>query len=161
MEGNWGFVNDIMIISLLLGVAMIIKKSIRPLNRLLIPNSVLAGFLGMALGPGGLKLLDFSFDRLGTLVYHLMAIGFIAIALKKRRTSSSRSAVNTGFFIAISYAIQGIVGFGIAMNWFIHFFRIFSFPSGFCFRWDLHRVRGRLIRWVPSGRLWDLLTAEQ
>ena len=130
MGGDWGYVNDIMVISLLMGIAMIIKKTIKPLNRILIPNSVLAGFLGMAFGPSGLGLINFSFDRLGNLVYHLMAIGFIAIALKKRQTRSSRSAVNTGFLIAISYAIQGIVGFGIAMILVYTFFPNLFVPFG-------------------------------
>jgi len=130
MGGDWGYVNDIMVISLLMGIAMIIKKTIKPLNRILVPNSVLAGFLGMAFGPSGLGLINFSFDRLGNLVYHLMAIGFIAIALKKRQTRSSRSAVNTGFLIAISYAIQGIVGFGIAMILVYTFFPNLFVPFG-------------------------------
>lgn len=130
MGGDWGYVNDIMVISLLMGIAMIIKKTIKPLNRILIPNSVLAGFLGMAFGPSGLGLINFSFDRLGNLVYHLMAIGFIAIALKKRQARSSRSAVNTGFLIAISYAIQGIVGFGIAMILVYTFFPNLFVPFG-------------------------------
>jgi len=130
MGGDWGYVNDIMVISLLMGIAMIIKKTIKPLNRILIPNSVLAGFLGMAFGPSGLGLINFSFDRLGNLVYHLMAIGFIAIALKKRQTRSSHSAVNTGFLIAISYAIQGIVGFGIAMILVYTFFPNLFVPFG-------------------------------
>ena len=130
MGGDWGYVNDIMVISLLMGIAMIIKKTIKPLNRILIPNSVLAGFLGMAFGPSGSGLINFSFDRLGNLVYHLMAIGFIAIALKKRQTRSSRSAVNTGFLIAISYAIQGIVGFGIAMILVYTFFPNLFVPFG-------------------------------
>lgn len=59
-----------------------------------------------------------------------MAIGFIAIALKKRQTRSSRSAVNTGFLIAISYAIQGIVGFGIAMILVYTFFPNLFVPFG-------------------------------
>ncbi|AKI97536.1 sodium:glutamate symporter [Kosmotoga pacifica] len=130
MENSWGIVGDFMILSLLLGVAILMKKLIKPLNKLLIPNAVLAGFLGMAFGPGGLNLLNFSYDRLGILVYHLMAIGFISIALKKRKAASSRSAMNTGFFIAISYAIQGIIGFSIAMVLAYTFFPNLFIPFG-------------------------------
>jgi len=54
-------------------------------------------------------------DRLGTMVYHLMAVGFIALSLKKRDPGRSQHAVNTGIFIVSNYLVQGILGFGLSL----------------------------------------------
>jgi len=117
MDQDWTVVLDLAYLSILLGVASVLKRILTPLSKILIPNAVIAGFLGILFGPEVLKLIPFSYDRLGNLVYHLMAVGFIAIALKKTRRSTAKSSVNTGFLISISYALQGFVGFiiGIAL----------------------------------------------
>lgn len=83
MEQDWTIVLDIAYLSILMGVASVLKRIITPLSKILIPNAVIAGFLGILFGPEVLKVIPFSYDRLGNLVYHLMAIGFIAIALKR------------------------------------------------------------------------------
>jgi len=54
-------------------------------------------------------------DSLGKLVYHLMAIGFIALALKDRKGSRNRDNVNTGFAIVSTYLAQGIIGFIVSL----------------------------------------------
>ena len=105
MDQDWTVVLDLAYLSILLGVASVLKRILTPLNKILIPNAVIAGFLGILFGPEVLKLIPFSYDRLGNLVYHLMAVGFIAIALKKTRRSTAKSSVNTGFLISISYAV--------------------------------------------------------
>ena len=130
MEQSWELILDIAFLSLLLGVAAILKRVLKPMSKLLIPNSVIAGFLGLLFGPSVLKLIPFSFDRLGNLVYHLMAIGFIAIALKKRTSKSTKSSVNTGFFIGLSYGLQGIIGFSIGMILMTFFFKDLFPPFG-------------------------------
>ena len=83
MSQDWSYLIDIAYLSLFLGISAILRRAFKPLSRLLIPNSVIAGFIGLALGPGGLGIIDLSFERLGNLVYHLIAIGFIAVTLKQ------------------------------------------------------------------------------
>ena len=131
MEMEWQFILDFVFLSLILAGASLLKRLIKPINNFLIPNAVIAGFIGLVLGPSVLRIIPFSYDRLGMLVYHLMAIGFISIALKKRTSMTSKSSVNTGFFIAASYVIQGIVGFGLTFILIATFFKDIFPPFGF------------------------------
>ena len=115
---------------LFLGIGTLLKRKVPFFNRFLIPNAIIAGFAGLLLGPEILgRIMGSLFpgqaaaslyvpldpSRLGTLVYHLMAIGFIALSLKKREPGRSQHAVNTGIFIVSNYLIQGILGFGITL----------------------------------------------
>ncbi|MBW4839322.1 MAG: S-layer homology domain-containing protein, partial [Paenibacillaceae bacterium] len=69
--------------------------------------------LGLIVGPELLGWLRFDIDRLGQLVYHLMAIGFIALSLKEREVSNSPAVMKSGMLIVSTYLIQGLVGFGL------------------------------------------------
>ncbi|ABR31198.1 hypothetical protein Tmel_1349 [Thermosipho melanesiensis BI429] len=50
---------------------------------MIIPNSILAGFIGFIIGPNFLNLIKVDVNFLGKLIYHLMAIGFISLSLRK------------------------------------------------------------------------------
>ncbi|WP_126993425.1 hypothetical protein [Thermosipho globiformans] len=76
-------VNTFFVISILFATAILLKRFIPLLRKIIIPNSILAGFLGFLLGPNLLKLVKIDVDFLGKIIYHLMAIGFIALALRK------------------------------------------------------------------------------
>lgn len=56
---------DIAIVSALLVLAQLLRAAIPPLSRYLIPSSMIAGLLALALGPGGYDLLPFSRDAAG------------------------------------------------------------------------------------------------
>jgi len=118
MEDFWTSALDFLYLSAFLIVGMILKNKIRFLQKYLIPTSIIAGFIGLILGQEVLKLIDLDPDRLGVLIYHLMAVGFIALALKERRPvdgGNKRDNFNTGFAIVSSYLLQGIVGFAISL----------------------------------------------
>lgn len=112
---DWSYIWDIMMVSLFLGLATYIKRTFKIFEKFFIPNAIIAGFLGLILGPQVLKLLNFNADHLGNIVYHLMSVGFIALALKERNREKNRDVVNTGFFIVNGYVLQGIVGFGLSL----------------------------------------------
>lgn len=115
MEGNWTLAVDLSLLSVFLIVATAIKRKIRFFQKYLIPNSIIAGFIGLICGPELLNIVDVNPDRMGNIVYHLMAIGFIALALKDRQRIKNRTVANTGFFIIANYIIQGIIGFAITL----------------------------------------------
>ena len=69
----------------------------------------------MLLGPQILNLIPFNADHMGTIIYHLMSIGFIALALKDRNTTKNKDIVNTGIIIVNGYVLQGILGFGLSV----------------------------------------------
>ena len=115
MREGWSYILDILAISLFLGLATYFKRSFKFFEKFFIPNAIIAGFIGLLLGPQFLKLVSFNSDHLGTIIYHLMSVGFISLALKDRNTTKSKDIVNTGIFIVNGYVLQGIVGFGLSL----------------------------------------------
>ncbi len=112
---NWSLIIEISLLSVFLGIATYLKRNISFLEKFLIPNSIIAGFIGLIVGPEVLKLIPLDSDSLGNLVYHLMAVGFIALALKERNVEKNTEVTNTGAFIVSTYLIQGIIGFLITI----------------------------------------------
>lgn len=119
MMEMWTSVQEYIFLSLFLIIAIILKRKIRFLQRFLIPTSIIAGFIGLILGSEILNWIQLDIEKLGTLIYHLMAVGFISIALKERSTAPvnhRRDNVNTGLAIITSYIAQGIIGFAISLS---------------------------------------------
>ncbi len=114
MQG-WQSVLQILFLSLLLAIATLLKRIIPFFQRFLIPNAIIAGFLGLLLGRQVLGLIPFSDDLLLNLVYHLMAVGFIALALQDKDKAHKSTAVPAGAYIVSTYLIQAILGLGLMM----------------------------------------------
>ena len=115
----WESVKEFIFLSLFLIIAIILKRKIKFLQRFLIPTSIIGGFIGLILGAEALKWVQLDAARLGTIIYHLMAVGFISVALKERTSvpaSHRRDNVNTGLAIISSYLTQGIIGFAITLS---------------------------------------------
>jgi len=122
MASTWLSVTDFLFISLFLAMATFLKKYIPALNRLLIPTSIVAGFVGLILGPEVLNIVPLNTQMLETMVYHLMAIGFIALTLKSRSRQTDPNNGKTGMLIVSTYLIQGLAGFAISLimaAWFL------------------------------------------
>lgn len=115
MDNSWSFVIDFTLLSLLMVVSAVLKARIPLLRKIIVPTSMVAGILGLIVGPELLGWLNFNLDRLGQLVYHLMAIGFIALSLKEREVSNSPAVMKSGMLIVSTYLIQGLVGFGLLL----------------------------------------------
>ena len=115
----WESVKEFIFLSLFLIIAIILKRKIKFLQRFFIPTSIIGGFIGLILGAEVLSWIQLDAARLGTMIYHLMAIGFISVALKERTSvpaSHRRDNVNTGLAIISSYLTQGILGFAITLS---------------------------------------------
>lgn len=76
----WSVLVDAGLIGALLAVGTLARAVIRPLQSLMIPASVIAGILGLILGPQGMGLLPFS-SQLGTYGSILIVLVFVCIAL--------------------------------------------------------------------------------
>jgi glutamate:Na+ symporter, ESS family len=119
MKEGWTLVIDFCLLSLFLGAGTLLKRKVGFFRKFLIPNSIIAGFVGLLAA----QLINRFFPDLrilqsGTLermVYHLMAIGFISLALKERTRDKGTEITNTGLVIVSTYLIQGILGFGITL----------------------------------------------
>jgi len=109
-------VMDLIYLAVFLGIGTVIKNSLPFLKKFLIPNSIIAGFVGLLLGPELLGLFDFSVPRLENLIYHLMTIGFAALALKEREPGRSRMAGRSGMFIVSTYMVQAALGLALTLG---------------------------------------------
>ncbi len=119
MLDMWTSIQEYIFLSLFLIIAIILKRKIRFLQRFLIPTSIIAGFIGLILGSEILNWIQLDAERLGVLIYHLMAVGFISVALKERiavPVNHKRDNVNTGLAIITSYLSQGIIGFAVSLS---------------------------------------------
>lgn len=115
MNHSWTLVLDFLLISFLIVIAAVLKARIPLLRKMIVPTAMIAGFIGLIAGPELLGWIQFDKDTLGSIVYHFMAIGFIALSLKERNIKNSPSVLNSGMMIVSTYLIQGIVGFGLFM----------------------------------------------
>lgn len=110
-------IDDILYIGLFFGIAVILKRIFPIFQRFVIPNSIIAGFIGFLLGPNVLNLTHLDFNTLGKMVYHMMAIGFISLALRDMTKNKTVDAFNSGFIIVTTYLFQGFVGFLMMLIW--------------------------------------------
>ncbi len=119
--GVWNMIVQLGIIAALLLLANLLRRRIPFIRRSLMPVSVLAGFLML-----GLKLLLrkgfhtelFDHELLDTLVYHCIALGFIAMSLRvsqKAADGSGLAGAKSGAAIVGSYLIQGFTGLVITI----------------------------------------------
>lgn len=130
---NWGFMNYFIYIGLLLFIAKIIKEKIPFLNRVIIPTALIAGFIGLLLSDGFLGIIPLNLydgdsvdglimlNRDGILhdiVYHALAIGFIALSLKRSDNKTTKKIWSTGMIIVIIYLLQAIIGAGVVLVFF-------------------------------------------
>jgi ESS family glutamate:Na+ symporter len=112
---TWGTALQFAFILALLGVSLILKANIKFFRKHLIPTALLGGLIGLIMGPEILGWVPFNAETLENIVYHLMAVGFIALALKKRQKKSNANITNTGFAIVNTYIWQAVIGLGITL----------------------------------------------
>ena len=133
---NWGIINYFIYIGFLLFTAKIIKEKVPLLNRVIIPTALIAGFIGLLLADGFLNIIPLNLynevdganldglvmlNRNGILrdiVYHSLAIGFIALSLKKSQNKTTKKIWSTGMIIVIIYLFQAIIGAGVVLLFF-------------------------------------------
>lgn len=132
----WNAVLQLSLLCAVMLVANVIRRKVPFIRKSLLPTAAIGGFLAL-----GLRLLEQSswlqplmleqdwlkWLRLDTgfmekLTYHMIAIGFIALALRIPRKSeladtakARHDGLNSGILIAGSYLVQGILGLGITM----------------------------------------------
>jgi len=123
MENGWIIALYFSGIAACLGIATALKLKVKVFHKHLMPASMLAGVIGFI----ALQLARYVFGwldedmlrkiqhELGYLVSHLMAVGFIALALKDRNKKRNADIVNTGYAIVKTYMVQGIIGLAISL----------------------------------------------
>ncbi len=111
----WSFIINLGVLSVLLLFGNILRRKVGLVGRSLLPTSVIAGFVGLALRQTGILTMDALF--LDGMTYHTIAIGFIALGLRvprmvdmRAKSGSLRDGTRTGMLIVSNYLLQGVLG---------------------------------------------------
>ncbi len=120
--GVWNLIIQLGIIAALMLLANLLRRQIPFIRKSLMPVSVLAGFLMLAVKlvlQKGFGIDDFfDVELLDTLVFHCIALGFIAMSLRvsrKTEAGTGLAGAKSGAAIVGSYLIQGFVGLVITI----------------------------------------------
>ncbi len=108
------FFLDFAWMGLLLVLATWMRSKIPVFQSYLIPANLIAGALGLIVGANLLGWIDLTSARLGTYVYHLLALLFIALSLRAPRKKIGLSSIKFGLIFIFTYLVQAIVGLLIA-----------------------------------------------
>lgn len=131
MLENWSDVIKIFgILSILLLAATFVKAKIKFFQNYFIPNSIIAGFMGLILGPQVLHLFHMSPDIIKNYLYHLLGITFIALSLQKTEKIKGRESIKTAFVFALGYGMQAFIGLGLTLFILNKFFPLFHPANG-------------------------------
>jgi len=93
-----------------------LRNRVRAIRSAMMPVSVMAGFLLLLLKYTGLVRIDGTIMEI--LVYHGIALGFIAMSLRvtnRAADSADRAALKSGAVIVSTYMVQGVVGLVISI----------------------------------------------
>ncbi|MCK9236143.1 MAG: hypothetical protein WC225_01930 [Acholeplasmataceae bacterium] len=120
---EWGIIVYFLVIGMLIFVAKVLKTWVPGLNKVVIPSSLLGGIIGLIISLVFAPILIgketfFDVDAMGHIVYHALAIGFIALALKTNKTESKKKIWSTGMLITTTYALQAVIGIILVLTLF-------------------------------------------
>lgn len=120
---NWSSMNFFIYLGVLLFIAKIIKEKIPFLNKIIIPSALIAGSIGLILSDGFLNVVPLGEDGerleiIYNVVYHSLAIGFIALTLRRDKTEANKKVWSTGMIIVTTYLLQAVIGVFIVFVFF-------------------------------------------
>ncbi len=113
----WEVVIQLGLIAGAILLANLLRNRVRPIRQAMMPVAVMAGFILLALKYTGLITINGEFMEI--LVYHGIALGFIAMSLRtvrKQEDKGDRAALKSGAIIVSSYMVQAITGLAISLG---------------------------------------------
>ena len=133
----WTLFVDIGIISALLLIGKLMRTRIKLVQKLFIPPSLLAGFIGLALGPYGFDILPLS-NQTGTYAGILIAFIFGALPLTSQKVKGNNQEIATMWVYSqggmlFQWAFGGLLGL-LVLNqiWPLSPGFGITMPSGYC-----------------------------
>ena len=113
----WGFITTFSALLIAMIIANIILNTCKVVRQLMIPSSVLGGFLLLIVNFFCKNFLDhalYSPQTLEILTYHGLGLGFAALALRRADAKADKAArtgaFDTGVAVANGYMLQAILG---------------------------------------------------
>jgi len=107
-------IKDFMYLSIFLILGTVCRRYGKFFQKYLIPNNIIAGFIGLIAGPQILGLLDLNMNHLGAYVYHLLALTFVAMGLRQEKSHWGKGPLSFGLAMLSSYIVQAVVGLLVA-----------------------------------------------
>lgn len=108
----WNVIIQLGLISSAIMIAYFLRQKAAFIRKSLMPVAVLAGFMLLAVKYTGLVRIDT--ELMEVLVYHGIALGFIAMSLRvppeSAKNKGQLTALRSGAVIVSSYMVQGITG---------------------------------------------------
>ncbi|XMB73147.1 hypothetical protein RJI07_04335 [Mycoplasmatota bacterium WC30] len=108
---KWEIIIYFLFMGVLLFVGKILKTKLPFLNRIVLPTALLGGVIGLLFSsvfiPGSYTI---DVTIMTTIVYHCLALGFIALTLKRKQSDNKKKVWSTGMVITSTYALQGFIG---------------------------------------------------
>ena len=117
----WGVIIQLGLIAAAILIAGLLRSKIPFIRRSMMPVAVLGGFLLLIVKQTG--LVKFDNTILETLVYHGIALGFIAMSLRVPTADQSKAekltGLKSGALIVSTYMVQGVLGLiiTIGLSW--------------------------------------------
>lgn len=133
----WTLFVDIGIISLLMLVGKLMRVKIKWVQKLFIPPSLLAGFIGLALGPNGFDVLPLS-SQTGTYAGILIAFIFGALPLTSQKSKGNNAEIGSMWAysqagLLLQWAFGGLLGLLVLCQfWPLNPAFGITMPSGYC-----------------------------
>ncbi|NOZ09022.1 MAG: hypothetical protein GXO91_09165, partial [FCB group bacterium] len=93
----------------------VLRRYVKFFQTYLIPNNFIAGFIALGIGAQGLGWIHMSTDRLILYVYHLLALTFIALGLRKSKSHWGRGPFSKAMSALSSYVIQAVIGLVVVL----------------------------------------------
>ncbi len=113
----WDFIIQLGMIAGAILICNMLRNRVTLIRSAMMPVAVMAGFLMLALKYLGLIRIDGEIMEI--LVYHGIALGFIAMSLRvpnKEANQSNHAALKSGAIIVSSYMVQGVIGLVISIT---------------------------------------------
>lgn len=154
----WSFVITITILLMGMMLANTLRQVIKPLRQLMIPSSVLGGFLILLIDFIFKKITGnsmFSMSTLEALTYHGLGLGFVAMSMKtiEKQKDKHRQVdiFNTGLTTVSSYLLQGITGLAITIG--LSYFMNSFFAAGLLVPMGYGQGPGQAYNWGHNYEL--------
>ena len=112
----WNIIIQLGLIAGAILAANALRTKVRAIRQAMMPVAVMAGFLLLILKYVGIVHIDAEIMEI--LVYHGIALGFIAMSLRvpdRQANRSDHAALKSGMIIVSSYMVQGVIGLVISI----------------------------------------------
>lgn len=134
----WTLFVDAGMVAVLLLIGKWIRVTLKPVQQLFIPPSLIAGFLGLAFGPNGLGWIPLS-THVGTYAGILIAFIFGCLPFTSRNSGDNRANIGRIWFYSqsgmlLQWIFGGVMGLTVLKLCWPHLNDAFglAMPSGFC-----------------------------